>query len=94
VQNELKRTQNQPQLSPDMRALRVGFESFQHFTGLGSTGKDSTGRNRPVGGIQGTGREYENRGNEAKKYLKKKDFTFLSAVNYARFARNLAQIRA
>jgi hypothetical protein len=94
VQNELKRTQNQPQLSPEMRALRVEFEFFQHFTGFGSTGKDSSGRNRPAGGIQGTAREYENRGNEAKKYLKTKDITFLSAANYARFACNLAQIRA
>ncbi len=94
MQNELKRTQNQPQLSPDMRALRVEFESFRHFTGFGSTGKDSTGRNRPAGGIQRTAREYENGGNEAKEYLKTKDITFLSAANYARFACNSAQIRA
>jgi len=33
----------------------------------------------------------QNRGNEAKKYLKIKDITFLSAANYARFACNLAQ---
>ena len=34
----------------------------------------------------------QNSGNEAKKYLKIKDMTFLSAVNCVRFERNLAQI--
>jgi hypothetical protein len=33
----------------------------------------------------------QNSGNEAKKYLKTKHITFLSAANYARFARKLAQ---
>jgi hypothetical protein len=36
----------------------------------------------------------ENSGNEAKKYLKTKNITFLNAANYARFARKLAQNRA
>jgi hypothetical protein len=36
----------------------------------------------------------ENSGNEAKKYLKTKQITFLMAANYARFASNLAQISA
>ena len=35
----------------------------------------------------------ENSGNEAKKYLKTKDITFLQCANYARFARNLRPIR-
>jgi hypothetical protein len=34
----------------------------------------------------------KNSGNEAKKYLKTKDITFLDAANYARFACQLAQI--
>ena len=34
----------------------------------------------------------ENSGNEAKKYLKTKDITFLSGANYARFACKTAQI--
>ena len=34
----------------------------------------------------------KNSGNEAKKYLKTKHITLLSAANYARFAYNLAQI--
>jgi hypothetical protein len=36
----------------------------------------------------------KNSGNEAKKYLKTKDITFLNAANYARLGRNLAQNRA
>jgi hypothetical protein len=36
----------------------------------------------------------KNSGNEAKEYLKTKDITFLNAANYARFAHELAQIRA
>jgi len=34
----------------------------------------------------------KNRGNEAKKWLKTKDITFLNAVNYAHFARKSALI--
>jgi len=36
----------------------------------------------------------KNSGNEAKKYLKTKDITFLNAANYARFAHQLALNRA
>ena len=36
----------------------------------------------------------KNSGNEAKKYLKTKHITFLDAANYARFAHQLAQVRA
>jgi hypothetical protein len=39
-------------------------------------------------------RKMKNSGNEAKKYLKTKAVTFLNAANYARFARNSAQIGA
>jgi hypothetical protein len=38
--------------------------------------------------------KYKNSGNEAKEYLKTKEITLLKAANYARFACNLAQIRA
>jgi hypothetical protein len=37
-------------------------------------------------------RKMKNRGNEAKKYLKTKDITFLNVANSARFARKLSQI--
>jgi hypothetical protein len=36
----------------------------------------------------------KNSGNEAKKYLKTKDITFLDATNYARFTHKSAQNRA
>jgi len=38
------------------------------------------------------GRKYKNRGNEAKKYLKTKDITFLNGANYERFACKSARI--
>jgi len=78
VQNELKRTQNKPQLSAEMRALRVEFDfsSTSQVLAEASNGKEVGGRNRPVGGIQRSAREYENRGNEAKKCLKTNDITF------------------
>jgi len=49
---------------------------------------------RRVGHGEGENRDLEkmkNRGNEAKKWLKTKDITILSGVNYARFACNFAQ---
>jgi hypothetical protein len=78
-----KRTQNEPQLSAKMRALRVRFEFSSTAQALAeaANGKDGRGRNRPAGGTQRTAREYENRGNEAKEYLKTKDITFLKVAN-------------
>jgi hypothetical protein len=38
--------------------------------------------------------KYKNSGNEDKNWLKTKDITFLNAANYARFARESAQIGA
>jgi hypothetical protein len=94
VQNELKRTQIEPQLSAEMRALRAEFEFSNTSSVLAeaSNGKELGGRNRPVGGIQRTAREYENRGNEAKKCLKTKHITFLKVANIASFVRKLTAI--
>jgi hypothetical protein len=47
--------------------------------------------------VSGESRELQkmqNSGNELKKYLKTNNITFLNAANHARFARQLAQIRA
>jgi hypothetical protein len=44
--------------------------------------------------IRRRGRKYKKGGNEAKKSLKTKGITFLNGANYARFARQFAQIRA
>jgi hypothetical protein len=89
-----KRTQNEPQLSAETRALRAEFElsSASQVLAGASTGEDDRGRNRLVGGIQRTTRKYENRGNEAKKCLKTKDITFLKVANLACFVRKLTAI--
>ena len=86
LQNELKRTQIEPQLSAEMRALRVKFEFSSTSQVLAEASNGKGGRtNRPVGGIRRTAREYENRGNEAKKYLKTKDITFLKCCKFRVF---------
>jgi hypothetical protein len=91
---KLKRTQIEPQLSAEMHAIRVKFElsSTSQVLAEASNGKEIGGRNRPVGGIKRTAREYENRGNEAKKCLKTKDITFLKVANFACFVRKLTAI--
>jgi hypothetical protein len=93
---KLKRTQIEPQLSAEMRALRVEFDFSDTLQVLAeaSNGKDDCGRSHPVGGIQRAAREYENRGNEAKKLLKTQDITVLNGANFALFACKFAQIRA
>ena len=45
----------------------------------------------PAGGDRGTLQGMRNSGNEAKKWLKTKDITFLGDANYARFAHIFAQ---
>jgi len=94
VQNELKRTQNEPQLSAEMRALRAEFEvsNTSQVLARASNGNDGCGRDRLVAVVQRTARKYENRGNEAKKSLKTKDITFLSIANFACFVRKLTAI--
>jgi hypothetical protein len=94
VQNELKRTQNEPQLNAEIGASCVEFEisDTSQVLAKASNGKRDRGPNRPEGGIQRTARKYENRGNEAKEYLKTKDITFSNAANYARFVRKFAAI--
>ncbi len=76
-----------------MRALDTQFELFDTLhvpTGDWNGGKQQ-GSKLPG---WGSARKYKNSGNEAKKYLKTNDITFLNAANCARFAFKLAQIRA
>jgi hypothetical protein len=89
LQNVLKRTQNEQQLSAEMRALHVKFEFSGTSLALAETSnvKGDRGRNRLVGGIRRTARKYENRGNEAKKSLKTKHITFLNVADFACFVR-------
>jgi len=91
---KLKPTQNVPQLSAEMRAWRVELE-FYDTSGAWAgawNGGAARARYRSGGGIPRVAKNYENRGNEAKNYLKTKDITFSSAANYARLARKLAPI--
>jgi hypothetical protein len=53
-----------------------------------SQGRRNRRGNRGKRGIA----KMKNRGNEAKKWLKTKDITFLKCANDAHFARNFAQI--
>jgi len=64
-------------------APAVGLLSRRPAAGFEDESARDTPRNRE---------EYENSGNEAKKYLKIKDLTFLNAANDAHFARKLTQI--
>jgi hypothetical protein len=72
-----------------MRALNSEFELFDgtRAPSLMWERECRRVRNCPVGDNRRRGRKYKNSGNEAKKYLKTKDITFLSAANYAYFAR-------
>ena len=92
MQNELKRTQNEPQLNAEMGASCIEFELYDtsHDLENATNRKRDRGRNQPGGGIQRAARKYENRGNEAEEYLKTKHITFLNAANYARFVREFA----
>ena len=89
VANEAKTNQNEPQLSAEMRALGAEFEfsSTSQVLATASSGEDGRGPSRPVEEIRRTAREYENRGNEAKEYLKTKDITFLDGADFACFVR-------
>ncbi len=47
-----------------------------------------------LGETRGTAKEFKSTGNKARKLLKTNDINFLQGADYARFACNLAQIRA
>jgi hypothetical protein len=95
-ETKLKRAPNEPQLSVEMRALRVEFElcnSLHVLTraSIGERDRFEIARERE---IQTTPRNYENRGNEAKKCLKTKEVTFFNAAIFAHYPHNLAAISA
>jgi hypothetical protein len=78
-----------------MRTGNAQFELFDAAHVPVGSGTEEGGRvgNCQLGGMARRARKYKNSGNEAKKYLKTKDITFLQCANYARFARNLRPIR-
>jgi len=78
-----------------MRALNAEFElsdTAQVLAGAWNGGMRQGSKSAEWGSIPGIARKYKNRGNEAKKYLKKKDITFLNDAKYARFACKFAAI--
>ena len=77
-----------------MDALKAEFElcNSLHVLGRASIGECGRFEIAWERGTQRTARNYENRGNKAKKYLKTKDITFFNAANSASLARNLSAI--
>jgi hypothetical protein len=90
-----KRTQNEPQLTAQMREMDSKFELFDiaHLRARDWIVADVTETEIALlEETRGTASEYKNSGNEAKKWLKTKHITFLKTANDARFARQFAQI--
>jgi hypothetical protein len=79
VGNELKRTQNEPQLSAQMREMEPKFELIDgaHSRAGGWIAGDVAGTGIALlAETRGTAREYKNSGNKARMLMKKKDITF------------------
>ena len=77
-----------------MHALNPTFELLDtaHVLAVAWNGEVRQGSRLPEGGKSGGARKYKNSGNEAKKYLKINDITFLKAANEACFAHQLTAI--
>ncbi len=77
-----------------MDALKAEFELCNNLHVLTPASKGGRGRSGIAWEreIRRTTRKYENRGNEAKKWLKTNDITFFNTANFAFFARNLSAI--
>ena len=92
-----KRTQNEPQLSAQMREIEAKLELFDTAHVPAGDWIVGDGAGTEIARLvetRGTAREFKNGGNKARMLMKTKHITFLNAANDARFARNLAQIRA
>jgi hypothetical protein len=95
VQNELKRTQIEPQLSAEMRALRVKFEfsSTAQVLAEALNGKGGCGRHRPV--AEGNPEDCERireSWEQSQEVLENKGHHFLQVANFACFVRKLTAI--
>jgi len=94
-ETKLKRTQNELELSAQMREIEPKFELIDiAHVGPGKwTVGDAPGTEiARLGKTRGTAREYKNSGNKARKLLKTKQITFLRDAIAAPFACQLAQI--
>ncbi len=90
-QNEPENNPKRTQFECEMRAINAQFEIFYMGrvpAGYSSGGTRLGSETDGSGSALGSARKYKKSGNEAKKYLKTKDITFLNAANSAHFARN------
>ncbi len=95
-ETKLKRTQNEPQLSAQMREIEPKFELFDiAHAGAGDwIVGDAAGTGiAGLGERRGTAREFKNTGNKARMLMKTKHITFLKGANQRPLARQSAQIR-
>ena len=79
-----KRTQNEPQLSAQMREINPKFELFDTArvpAGDWIVGDVAGTEIALLGETWGTARAYKNSGNEQNKWFKKKDIAFFDAAN-------------
>jgi len=95
-ETKLKRTQNEPQLSAQMRETELEFEHIgiaQFPAGDWIVGDAAGTGIARLGETRGTAREYKNTGNKARMLMKTNDITFSKGQNQAPLARQSAQIR-
>jgi hypothetical protein len=95
-ETKLKRTQNEPQLSAQMREMNPKFEliDIAHARAGNRIVVDAAGIEiARLGETRGTASEFKNAGNKARMLVKTKHITFLSGANQGPWARQSAQIR-
>jgi hypothetical protein len=95
-ETKLKRTQNEPQLSTQMREIETKFEFFDIAHVWARAGLWGNGAGTEIarpGETRGIAREFKNTGNKARMLMKTKHITFLSGANQGPLARHSAQIR-
>ncbi len=91
LKNELKTNSKRTQIECPVRAFNAEFRLFD-APHVAAEELERGNRIVRLWEVPRSGRKYKNSRNEAKKYLKTKDITFLSGANDARFAHKSAQI--
>ena len=94
MQNELKRTQIEPQLSAEMHRSRVEFEfsSTSRVLARRRNRKEVGGRNRPVGGNPEDRERIRKSWEQSQEVLENKGHHFFRVANIACFVRKLTAI--
>ena len=88
----LKQSENEGELAAQCAPFAVNSRFLAPHTSCQGfpTGNPVEFETARVRQTRSVARKYENRGNEAKKWLKTKDITFFDGANYARFVRKFA----